>query len=151
MHTPFLQIEVNRKRDLLLARRQARQVARLLGFDLLEQACVAALVFELARQQLSQAGRLTLRFAVAQDRLLIVAAFGEGTARVEKPLPRREPATAHDDLSWVVRELERLDPLNLFEEVQTQNQELLRVLLDRRALAEQLAEVRSAQAGPNAA
>jgi hypothetical protein len=151
MHTPFLQIAVGRKRDLLLARRQARQVARLLGFDLLEQACVAALVFELARQELSRSGRLTLRFAVAQDRLLIFAAFGDGAARVEKPLPRREPTVAPDDLSWVVRELDRLAPPDLFEEVQAQNQELLRVLLDRQALAEQLAQLVSAQAGPNAA
>ncbi len=151
MHTPFLQIEVRRPRDLLLARRQARQVARLLGFELREQACVAALVFELARQELSQAGQLTLRFAVAQERLLVFPAFTEGAARVEKPLPRREPAVAHEDLSWVVRELERLSPLDLFEEVQAQNQELLRALVDLRALEEQLAQPRPAQAGPSAA
>jgi hypothetical protein len=141
MHTPFLQIEVRRQRDLLLARRQARQAAGLLGFDLREQACVAALVFELTRQELGRTGGLTLRFAVGQDRLLIGPAFTEGAARVEKPLPRRDPPVAHEDLSWVVRELERLTPPDLFEEVQTQNQELLRALLDVRALEERLARV----------
>src|SRR5262249_22503683 len=53
-------IPVRRQRDALLARRQARQVARLLGFDAAEQACIAGLVFELAAQALTQAARVCL-------------------------------------------------------------------------------------------
>src|SRR5262249_30282529 len=48
MQVPLLLLPLRRKRDALLARRQARQVASLLRFDPGEQACVAALVFELA-------------------------------------------------------------------------------------------------------
>jgi hypothetical protein len=55
MDTQLLRIPVCPQRDALLDRRQARQVARLLGFDTAEQACIAGLVFELAAQALTQA------------------------------------------------------------------------------------------------
>ena len=57
MDTHLLRIPVRRQRDALLARRQVRPVARLLGFDAAEQACIAGLVFELAPQALTQAAR----------------------------------------------------------------------------------------------
>ncbi|MCC6420975.1 MAG: hypothetical protein IT429_22290 [Gemmataceae bacterium] len=147
MHTPFLQIEIRRKRDALLARRQARQVASLLGFGVREQVCVAGLTFELVCQELARVGRVVLTFALEQGQLLILPS--DGGARVEKPLPPRDPAVAPDDLSWVIQELTALNPLDLFEEVQRQNQELLRVLLELQTLEERLAQ--TPQAGPTAA
>ena len=60
MDTQLLRIPVRRQRDALLARRQVRPVARLLGFDAAEQACIAGLVFELAAQALTQAARVCL-------------------------------------------------------------------------------------------
>jgi hypothetical protein len=151
MHTHLLLIQIRCKRDALLARRQARQVAKLLGFDPAEQACVAALVFELAAQALTQAASVRLRFAVAQDRLL-VCPEGDGPAlRVEKLLPPRDPAVPAEDLSFVVRELARRTAVNLFEEVEKQNQELLRTLLELRDCRAQLAEALRQRAGPTAA
>jgi hypothetical protein len=151
MHTHLLLIQIRCKRDALLARRQARQVASLLGFNPAEQACTAALVFELATQALTQAASVRLRFAVAQDRLL-VCPEGDGPAlRVEKPLPPRDPAVPAEDLSFVVRELAKRTAVNLFEEVQKQNQELLRTLLELRDCRAQLAEALHRPAGPAAA
>src|SRR5262249_23216940 len=135
----------------LLARRQARQVAGLLGFNSAEQACVAALVFELASQALTQAAPVRLRFAVDQDRLLVCTEGDRPGARVEKPLPPRNTAVPAEDLSFVLRELARLTAENLFEEVQKQNQELLRALLELRDCRAQLAEALRKQAGPTAA
>ncbi len=151
MHTPFLLVEVRRRRDAVLARRRARQVAGLLGFEPNEQACVAALVFELACQALTQAGRTSLRFTVERDRLLVAPAGEVPALRVEKPLPPREPAVGQEDLAFVVRELEKLAPASLFEEVQRQNQELLRALLELQACRAQLAEAAARQAGSTAA
>jgi hypothetical protein len=146
MHTDLLLIQVRCKRDALLARRQARQVARLLGFDPGGQACVAALVFELAAQALTQAATVRLRFEVEQGRLL-VSPEGDGPPlRVEKPLPPRDPAVPAEDLSFVVRELAKRTAVNLFEEVQKQNQELLRTLLELRDCRAQLAEALRRQA-----
>jgi hypothetical protein len=132
MHTHLLLIQIRRKRDALLARRQARQVARLLGFDAGEQACIAGLVFELAVQAQAQSARVCLRFTVAQGRLLIAPDGDRPPLRVEKALPPRDPALPAEDFAWVVRELAKLTAENLFEEVQKQNQELLRTLLELR-------------------
>src|SRR5438132_10120845 len=115
MHTPLLLFEVRRKRDTVLVRRHARQVAGLLGFDPREQACVAALVFELACQLMKRMGKLRLRFAVDDGRFLVVPAVAPGEAaaaplRVEKALPRREPPVSPEDLAWVIRQLNGLTP-----------------------------------------
>jgi hypothetical protein len=151
MQAPLLLLPLRRKRDALLARRQARQVASLLGFGPGEQACVAALVFELACQTLAQTGKGRLRVAVEQERL-VIAPEGEGPPlRVEKPLPPRDPALPAEDLAWVVRELADQTPPDLFEEVRKQNQELLRTLLELRDCQARLAELTAKQAGPTAA
>jgi hypothetical protein len=150
MHTPLLTFEVRRKRDAVLARRQARRVAAMLGFDPGEQACIAALVFELVCAALPPGGQLRLYFEVSPDHLLIFP-VGGGGARVEKPLPRREPPVAAEDLAFVAREVARLAPERAFEEVRRQNQELLRVLVELRECQARLAQLTKPQAGPSAA
>src|SRR5437016_5999603 len=98
MHTPpLLLIEVRRRRDALRARCQARRVAGLLGFNPSEQACIAALVFEVACHALRQATPTGLRFSVERDRLLVVPTDEAVPLRVEKPLPPREPAVGPED------------------------------------------------------
>jgi hypothetical protein len=150
-HTPLLLLRIRRKRDALLARGQARRVAALLGFDPREQACIGGLVFELARQALDQTASVRLGFAVERGRL-VVSPVGDGPRlRVEKPLPPRDPALADEDLAFVVRELALRTPANVFEEVQKQNQELLRTLLELRDCQARLAELTRTQAGPAAA
>src|SRR6266542_1115212 len=105
MHTPLLLLEVRRKRDAL----RARRLAALLGFEPREQACVAALVFEMTCQLLNQGGKVRLRFGVDNDRLLVMPALtpGETAAaplRIEKLLPRREPPVSSEDLGWILRQ-----------------------------------------------
>jgi hypothetical protein len=155
MDTPLLLLEVRRRRDFVLARRHARQVAGLLGFDPHEQACIAALVFELASQVRSRLGTVRLRFAVDGDRLLIAPAVAPGEEapplRIEKPLPRREPPVSTEDLAWVMRQVNELAPAGLFEEVQRQNQELLRALLELQTCQARLAELTVKQTAPTAA
>src|SRR4051812_30836304 len=90
MHTTLLLLAVRRQRDAVQARRLARQVAGLLGFDAREQTCVAALVFEMVCRLLEPGGELRLRFEIDQGRLIVFPAGGpgEGAAaplRVEKP------------------------------------------------------------------
>ncbi|HYT89269.1 MAG TPA: hypothetical protein VEL76_11240 [Gemmataceae bacterium] len=156
MHTPLLLLEVRRKRDALRARRHARQLAALLGFEPREQACVAALVFEMTCQLLNQGGKVRLRFGVDNDRLLVMPALtpGETAAaplRIEKLLPRREPPVSSEDLGWILRQLNELAPVDVFEEVKRQNQDVLRLLLELQALEARLTQLTPQQAEPTAA
>jgi hypothetical protein len=156
MHTTLLLLEIRRRRDALGARRHARQVAGLLGFDQREQTCVAALVFEMACRQLKETGALRLRFEIDQGRLLVfpAGAPGEGASaplRVEKPLPAREPPVAPEDITCALRALNELAPGGVFEEVQRQNQEVLQLLVELQACQARLAELARKAAEPAAA
>lgn len=48
--------------------------------------------------------------------------------RLEKPLPVSPGTLAVEDIPWAAQELAKQTPLNLFEEIRRQNQELLRLL-----------------------
>ena len=56
-----------------------------------------------------------------------------------------------EDLVWVVRQLVEMTPLTVFEEVQRQNQEVLRLLLELQACQARLAELALKPAEPAAA
>src|SRR5207244_381161 len=104
------------------------------------------LVFEMTCQLIDRMGKLRLRFEVDDDHLCVVPAVEPGEAaaaplRVEKPLPRREPPVSPADLAWVIRQLNELAPVSAFEELQRQNQEVLRLLLELRACEARLAEL----------
>src|SRR4051794_30774132 len=73
MNSSFLTFKMRCKRDVVLARDWARQVAALLGFEPLEQACIAGLVFEIAAQAREHTRRATLEFRVIGDKLHIAA------------------------------------------------------------------------------
>jgi hypothetical protein len=137
MNQSILTLPLRRKRDTLLARQRARQIARLLGFDAREQTTIATAVFEMARAAFGDA----LHFQVDRARLRIsLARVGVGT-QVEKPLPD-EAAVAAEDLVWVAQELARCTPPNLFEEFRQQNLETLRLLQEVQALQEELRQLR---------
>jgi hypothetical protein len=53
--------------------------------------------------------------------------------RLDQRLPERTGTLAHDDLPWMVRQLAKLSPLDVFEEIRLQNQEVLRCLEERYA------------------
>jgi hypothetical protein len=167
MGTPLLSLPVRGRRDILLARQRARQLAGLLGYDAATRLGVAAAAFEVAWGAYPARGRSTVVFQIEEGLLQIFAA---GTAderrgvsppwhsrqtprsmdprgvrrlrnrvlqlpavrampeaRFEIPLPAA-PAMSADDAAWAVRELDRQTPLNLFEEVRRQNEELLRLV-----------------------
>jgi hypothetical protein len=123
----------------------------MLGFDPDEQACIAALVFELVCQALEQETSVRLGFAIERDRLVIAPIGSRLQCGVEKRLPPRDAAVGCEDLAWVVRELAVLAPTNGFEEVRKQNQELLRAHLELRDCQARLTEIPRKQVGPTAA
>jgi hypothetical protein len=148
MNTLIHLLPLRRKRDVVVARHRARQIARLLGFDAREQACIAAGVFVIARTAWQHTGRRALAFELAGDVFQVVPVLGprpdadlggllnrlplpaKDLLRLEKTLPPDRPAVDRADLAWVVEELARRTPLDVFEELERQNQELLVALLD---------------------
>ena len=136
MGAPLHTLALRGKRDVVLARQRARQIAGLLGFSTSEQTCIAAVVFEIACTAYQAGGRSALHFRADDGvfRVVPVCARSAGAALwLEKPLPADGPALAHDDLEWAVRELARFSRLKLFEEIRQQNQELLHAVRELRA------------------
>ena len=156
MSTPFLSLPVAARRDVVLARDRARQVAGLLGFDALEQACVAAAVFEIASQA-REAGRSMLHFQVEGDLFQVFAmpqvtsvTGRPGGLRLEKILPKKEPALALEDVPWAVRQLAEQSPASLFSEIKRQNQELLYTLAELHGCRAKVASLAPETARPAA-
>jgi hypothetical protein len=140
MNTSLLVLHVRSNRDVLLARGRARQVARLLGYDVLGQAGVAAAVFEIACRARTHRHRAALHFQV-QDNVLHVFArpvtsagrAGAGCGfRLQKPLPENPPQVGLQDIGLAVRLLDVQSPPDLFAEIRRQNQELLHTLAELR-------------------
>jgi hypothetical protein len=71
MADPILTLEIRRKSDVLAARQRARQVAGMLGFEAVDQAWIAARVFEVACRvhALREGG---IRFQLEGDALQVV-------------------------------------------------------------------------------
>jgi hypothetical protein len=142
MNLSLLVLKVRGKRDVVLARERARQVAGLLGFDAVEQACIAAAVFMIACQARERVGQAILQFQV-EDGVFCVMPVPRSPAdsgtlpvplRLEKALPQRDGTVALDDLPFVIRQLALHGPQDLFREIQRQNDELLSVLAELQRL-----------------
>jgi hypothetical protein len=151
MNTSLLTLRVRRKRDLVLARQRARQLAGLLGFDLRGQLAFACGVFEAACRAALQLGRITLEFRLTGDALQAhcrqsVTADPETVPIpcVQKRLPHPLPQD-REDLAWLVDKFTRRLPEDLFDELRQQNSEMLRALAEL-----QQAEAKLAQATPRA-
>ncbi len=92
---PFWTLRVHDKRDVLVARHKARQIAHLLHFPPLEEACIAAAAFAIAAQARDQFEICDLCFHLDPNQLTIHA----------KPLHEGEPSIATmPQLHGVVRE-----------------------------------------------
>lgn len=128
--TPFLTLNVVNKRDVLVLRQRARQVAGLLHLTGFDRTYVAAAAFAIG----SQARQLGLRkvcFAIEHEQLHIFAlADKAGTAiarnllRLVKPLPKMQGLDA-SDIGWLIGSLPTLARGGLHEEVAQQNEEVL--------------------------
>ena len=144
--SPFLTLSIRGKKDVILARHRARQVALLLRFPVQEQACIAAGTFAVACRARDSLGRFHLCFQVEDNHLRVYARSvasdvptsttavnrfaavqeGEGLLRLEKQLPEPVPL-ALTDLAWLVHNGGG-DGSGLFEEVVKQNGEILMLL-----------------------
>jgi len=155
MSTTILTANVRCRRDVVLARDRARQAAALLGFDALEQACIAAAVFEIASQA-REASRPMLHFQVEGELFQVFAmpqqASSEAPAglRLEKPMPKKEPAIALEDVPWAIRQLAEQTPPSLFNEIKRQNQELLYALAELNGCRAKVASLAPENARPAA-
>jgi hypothetical protein len=140
----LLSISVRSKRDVLAARQRARQLARLLRFEPREQLCIAAGTFAIAAQALRWYGSATLYFEISADTLLVTRRLGRRRPRsrknsiptaydgqierLVKPLPGSGAAFAPEDLIWIAAQLTQRTPLDVFEEMESQNHEMLALL-----------------------
>jgi hypothetical protein len=158
MSISLLVLKLRSKRDVVLARERARQVAGLLGFDPVEQAGIAAAVFAIACQARLGTGSARLQFQVGEGILQVfpVRQSAKGAEalplrlRLEKPLPQGERAVDLYDLPFVIHQLAMLAPPDLFKEIQRQNDELLAVAAELQRLQVALSTSQHAPALPAA-
>lgn len=135
----LLTLRLSRKRDLLQARQRVRQVARMLGFDAVEQLTLACVVFELLMRQRQRQRRtlvveLVVTNAAFEVRLQPPMAGSEAALLARRPLPVSAPGSSLEDLCWAARQLDHHTPLDLLDEFHHLNNELLRLLLELQRL-----------------
>ncbi|HMF18920.1 MAG TPA: hypothetical protein VKE98_17060 [Gemmataceae bacterium] len=129
----LLSVCVRGKKDLVLLRQRTRQLAALLGCDGTDQTILAATVFDLACQRHQRRPRATWSFWVADRRLRIAPDVWHSgpNLHIVKRLPERA-ILGDADIQWVIKEMGRLAPVKVFEEMQKLNQDLLQALLEAR-------------------
>jgi hypothetical protein len=139
MNTSLITLPLHGKRDAVVARQRARQLAGLLGLDPPRQGWFAAAVFEMACDVRQESGRGRLHFQVANGAVRAFAECWPSAAPpadapcVEAPLPADGSRLAAEDLAWAVSRLHDLTPLDVFEEVRRLNRELLAAYQQLRA------------------
>ena len=153
--SPFLNLLLRRKKDIVVARHRARQLAQLLKFPVQEQACIAAGTFAVAVRASAGLGKCHLCFQLDDNHLRVYArsvssdiptstgvsrisgfADTEGLLRLEKPLPQA-PDMSQSDLAWLVQNGDK--GAGLFAEVVRQNDEVLMLLHELRLSRQQTA------------
>lgn len=138
---PFWTLRVHEKRDVLIARHKARQIAHLLHFAPLDEACVAAGVFAIAAQARAHYEICEICFQLDTQHLVVFAramTAGEDEEstpkssqpllRLAKPLPEAAKGYAIDDLAFLIGTINQQAPADLFGELNQQNQEILFLL-----------------------
>jgi signal transduction histidine kinase len=93
VNDPILRAEIVREDDVVLARRRARQIAALLGFDTQDQSRLATAVSEIARNAFQYAGGGRAEFLVSQEApqhlLVCITDRGPGIPRLDDVLGGR--------------------------------------------------------------
>jgi hypothetical protein len=127
----LLSLPVQGKKDLVLVRQRTRQLAALLGFSAEDQAVLASVIFDRACRVYQQRRPTSWIFRV-ENRQLRIAPSSPLMADlgVHKRLPEYA-VLSEADLSWVIRQVCRLTPVDIFAEMQKLNQEILQALLGR--------------------
>jgi hypothetical protein len=129
MDQPLLTMLLRTPVDLVRARQRARQVARMLGFTVLDRAALAAAVQALAEHQAGRGFPFTLTFQLRRRQLEVTGTRGqESSLRLCRDLPDPAPVLAAEDLAWIATKLDHLTPIDLVEEIQQLNRELLATL-----------------------
>jgi hypothetical protein len=130
----LLSLPIRGKRDVLLARQRARQIAKMFQFDALEQACIEHTLHITAQPQVEEGSPAPV-----------------GLLRLEKALPAAGMELAPADMAWLLEQLNRQRSFNLFEEVERQNQETLMLLHALHTTRNQNASSNDTQVSPAAA
>jgi hypothetical protein len=135
--TPQWTFSLRANRDVLVVRQRARQVAHLLHFSPLEQACIAAGVFMIADQARRAYSASEICFGL-EDRQLTVCARplpGERPLKTEaallklaKPLPEAAQKESPEDLGWLIARINDQTPPDLYGELLKQNQDVLQMV-----------------------
>jgi hypothetical protein len=139
----LITLPLRSKRDVLLARQRARQIAALLHFTPHDQVCIAAGAFAVAARALRHSRSGQLRIQIDKETLQVFPTIPgqdsrahlaskknrslplEGSLRLLKRLPAPVRDFASEDLTWLIEQLDRLTGYRLFEEIDKQNQEVL--------------------------
>lgn len=135
MTKPFWSFEVRERRELVILRQKARQIAHLLHFPPFGEACVAAGAFAAAAHARERHPAIRVDVALDQRRLVIAPHPADGTAftpgsllKLERPLPEAARAFDPDDLGWLIACINDHTRNDVYGEVCRQNQEVLELL-----------------------
>jgi hypothetical protein len=134
--TPPWTFVLRERRDVLVVRQRARQVAHLLQFPPLEQACIAAGVFMIADQARRAYSVPELCFELLEGNLNVFARPSaeslkrteEALLKLSKPLPEAARKESPEDLGWLIARINDQTPRDLYGEVCKQNQDVLHLL-----------------------
>lgn len=166
----LLTLPVNSRRDVLLARQRARQIAALLHFESVDQACIAAGTFAVAQQALRRSRAAQLYFRIDKKMLHVFAqatgkaartlplrqlpagvAGPDSSLRLAKALPAGTADFSNEDLIWVIEQLNQQPCFHPFEEIQHQNQEMLALLHALHSAQAQVRQLLESRPAPSAA
>jgi hypothetical protein len=126
MAISILSLPLCGKRDVLRARQRARQVAGIVGLDLMERAGFAAAVFACACRTWRAGGRAA-EFRLAGGRLFFLPTNSQWGKPVHWPLPARALPVTREEVPFIARALGEMTPLDVFEEFEQQNREYLQL------------------------
>jgi len=132
MITIHFTVSLQRRRDVLLARYRARQLAGLLDMAPLERLRLTGAVFELATAAYEQPGPAALRFEATGSTLTVAAIALPGT-KVPPPVHYALPPAGRlpcEDVGWAMQQLVEMVPFHVFEDMRAQNRDLQWVLQD---------------------
>jgi hypothetical protein len=141
MNPTLFSVSLLHKRDVIRARQLTRHAANLLGLDRADQLCISAAVFDLACQTYAGHTGAQVHCSIADDCLEVVCtpacetrkcdpADQQGGFRLSKRLPATS-AVPRDDVPWMLKQIDDLAPLDVFEEMRRINQDLLYLALEQ--------------------
>jgi signal transduction histidine kinase/CheY-like chemotaxis protein len=187
MKARLLIVALDRETDIVLVRQRTRKIARLLGFDTLDQTRITTAVSEIARNAWEYAGGGRVEYWLTGDKPqrfeLVVRDNGQGiadlaailsgsfrsqtgmglgilgarrlmehfnvetspdrgtTVRLAKPLTRRTAPLGQSELNAIAKALATQEPLDPFDEIRRQNQEMLVQLEELTRRQQQLSQL----------